>query len=201
MKIVFPTSLILISIILFFAVVDPLYNDVSKLKGDVATYNTALNNSTELQKTRDALLQKYRNISDKDKNRLNSFLPNTVNNIKFILEIEQIANIHNMPLKNIKFDDEKNQTNNQQNTTKDKNGNVVLADNTQIDSKSYGVFPVEFETEGNYDSFVSFLKDLEHNLRVMDIKSITFEVPDGTDPTLNPNIYNYTLKVETYWLK
>lgn len=200
MKILFPISLILISGILFFLIVDPLYNDVKELRMNVSTYNLALSNSTELQKSRDLLLEKYRNISQEDKYRLNKFLPNTVNNIKFILEIEQIANIHSMPLKNIKFE---NKQRSQEEKTSSSGSNMVISSN-KIDSTAYGVFPVEFITEGNYDSFVSFLKDLELNLRIMDIQSISFVVPNLVDKSnggYDPNIYSYKLKVETYWLK
>jgi hypothetical protein len=198
MRILFPISLILISIILFFLVVDPFYTEVKDLKKDVNTYNVALNNSTELQQVRDSLLETYRNIKKEDKDRLNNFLPNTVNNIKFILEVEQIANIHSMPLKNIKF-----QEGEKINEDLSSGNNVVIKDAKESDSLPYGVFPVEFITEGTFDSFILFLKDLEKNLRVMDIKSISFVVPQGvkTEGVSNPNIYSYTLKVETYWLK
>jgi len=47
---------------------------------------------------------------------------------------------------------------------------------------------------------------LEHNLRLVDVKSISFLVPAagtgaGAGATTNPNIYSYTLKIEIYWLK
>ena len=72
----------------------------------------------------------------------------------------------------------------------------------------YGIFPIEFVVDGNYDTFLAFLKDLEHNLRLVDIKSVSFVVPSAaatsavsSGVTTNPNIYSYTLKIETYWLK
>jgi len=198
MKILFPISLIIVSILLFFLVANPLYNNVQSLRVDVSIYNKALNNSTTLQKERDSLLEKYRDISDKDKARLNSFLPNTVNNIKFILEIEQIANIHGMPLKDIKFDNAQNNNNNMA------SGNNMIISTNNLKSKPYGIFPVEFVTQGSYNSFLLFLKDIEHNLRIMDIKSISFIVPNPVTKSksgINPNIYSYKLNVDTYWLK
>ncbi|MDD3662813.1 MAG: hypothetical protein PHT84_03030 [Candidatus Pacebacteria bacterium] len=201
MRILFPISLILISIILFFLVVDPLYGDVKQLRSDVSVYNKALDNATNLQKTRDALLEKYRNIKQEDKDRLAKFIPNTVNNINFILEIEQIANIHSMPLKNIKFDDKQLPENQEvENLEAD---NTLLSIDSE-DNLPYGAFPIEFVTEGRYDSFLSFLKDLEVNLRLMDIKEVSFLVPqvmEKTETGYDPNIYSYTLKVDTYWLK
>lgn len=200
MRILFPISLILVSIIIFFLVVDPLYGNVKQLRSDVSVYNKALDNATNLQKTRDALLEKYRNIKQEDKDRLAKFIPNTVNNINFILEIEQVANLHSMPLKNIKFDDKNLPENQKEENTK---GNTLLSIDSE-DNLPYGTFPIEFITEGRYDSFLSFLKDLEINLRLMDIKEVSFLVPQITDKSgtgYDPNIYSYTLKVDTYWLK
>lgn len=200
MRIFFPISLILVSIIIFFLVVDPLYGNVKQLRSDVSVYNKALDNATNLQKTRDALLEKYRNIKQEDKDRLAKFIPNTVNNINFILEIEQVANLHSMPLKNIKFDDKNLPENQKEENTE---GNTLLSIESE-DNLPYGTFPIEFITEGRYDSFLSFLKDLEINLRLMDIKEVSFLVPQITDKSgagYDPNIYSYTLKVDTYWLK
>lgn len=196
MKFIFPILFILISIIIFIFGVNPIYNEVSVLKADIVTYNTALDNSTNLQKTEDSLIKSYNEISQSDKDRLSSFLPDSVNNIQFILELERIANLHNMPIKDIKFEAKSNN-----NTSA--NPNVVVS-SVSTDNRPYGVFPIEFMTEGNYDSFILFIKDLEFNLRVADIKSISFNVPDPSSKLVadfNPNIYRYLVKVETYWLK
>ncbi len=202
MKFIFSISLIIISGALFFTIVNPLRADVSSLRTDVAAYNLALSNSTDLQKTRDSLVDTYKNIKPEDRERLEHFLPNTVNNIKFVLEIERIANIHSMPVENIRFDPQK-----VQGTTSGAapGGTTIIApSDPSSSSKSYGVFPVEFTTKGDYDTFVLLLKDLEHNLRLVDVKSVSFIVPlvDAKNTgTVDPNIYTYNIKVETYWLK
>ncbi|MDE2031123.1 MAG: hypothetical protein KGI58_02595 [Patescibacteria group bacterium] len=199
MKFIFSISILIISGALFFMVVNPLYGNVSQLRTEVAVYNTALTHSTELQKTRDQLVNTYKNIKPEDMARLEHFLPNTVNNIKFILEVERIANLHGMSIKDIKFD---NPTTTGTDTNTQSNSNVITANDPSA-SLPYGTFPIEFSTDGNYSTFTLFLKDLEHNLRLIDVKSIQFSVPtlSSTKTNLDPNIYNYTLKLETYWLK
>lgn len=202
MRSIFSILFIVISVVLFFTIINPLYGEVKQMRTDVATYNVALNNSTELQKTRDSLIDLYKNIKAEDKERLAHFLPSTIDNIKLILEIEKIANLHGMPIKNFQFDT-KSLENPDDNATN--NETVVIAKSDPEDYLDYGVFPMEFIIEGKYDTFVSFLEDLEHNLRLVDIKSISFTVPTASTTTTgtasNPNIYDYTLKVETYWLK
>ena len=196
MKLIFLILLIVLSVLTFIFGVNPLYKKVGVLKADITLYNEALNNSTDLQKRQDSLLQDYNAIREEDKDRLNNFLPSAVNNIQFILEVERIANLHNMSVKDIKFEAiKKNDT--------PVDPNTIVAEVVK-DTRPYGVFPIEFTTESDYATFVLFLKDLESNLRLMDIKSISFSVPDATIKTVvgaNPNIYTYTLKVETYWLK
>lgn len=202
MRLILPISFIIVAVVLFFVIIDPLYGDVKQLRADVNTYNIALNNSTELQKTRDSLIEVYKNIKKEDKDRLEHFLPSTINNIELILEIEKIANLHGVPIKDIKFDSTKPSEKNEASNTA--RNDVVVAENDPANYLPYGVFPLEFTVEGNYDTFLSFLQDLEHNLRLVDVKSISFTVPQsttGTINTVNPNIYSYQLKVETYWLK
>jgi hypothetical protein len=200
MKIIFPILSILIAILTFIYAINPFYKDVSLLKSDIVVYNAALDNSTDLQKKEDELIKSYNSIREVDKNRLNSLLPNEVNNIQFILEIERIANIHNMPIKDIKFDQ-----------VKAAPGASIVTSGVPTDSRPFGVFPIQFTTEGNYSDFTLFLKDLETNLRLADLRSVSFVVPAATSTDTNittatigavdPNIYKYSLKLETYWLK
>lgn len=205
MKLILSVSFIIISVALFFVFTDPIYGDIRALNTDVSAYNEALNNSTELQRTRDTLSNTYKNIPQEDKDNLAHFLPDTIGNIELILEIEKIANLYGMPVKNIKFD-----TKSLEQGTVNKD-NIVVAEKDPKDYLPYGVFPMEFVIEGRYDTFVSFLKELEHNLRLVDVKSISFVVPSpslastSTGTTTldinNPNIYSFTLQIEIYWLK
>lgn len=187
---------LILSISIFFVFIDPFYTQVKTLRTDVDTYNKALNNSTELQKTRDSLMEVYKGINQEDKDRLNHLLPNNVDNIELILEIEKIANLHGLPIGDIRFDAKISEGNNAQSGT-------VL--NPSTGNSSYGVFPLDFTIEGKYDTFILFLKDLEKNLRLVDVKSISFtssNKPSGLDGGINnSSVYNYSLKVQTYWLK
>ncbi len=193
MKIISSISFLIISIALFFFFINPTFSEVKQLRADVDTYNMALDNSTDLQKTRDSLVDIYKNIKAEDKDRLNHLLPSSIDNIELILEIEKIANLHGMPIGDVKFDTKSLDTSSTGKTisTTDANNNLP-----------YGIFPMDFTIEGRYDTFILFLKDLEHNLRLVDIKSVSFSVPtQSLSGTTDPTIFNYSLKVKTYWLK
>lgn len=199
MKYIFAFLFFIFSGALFFVVIDPIRGEVSELKKEISLYSQSLESSNLLQKTQDDLINSYNNIAEADKTRLNHFLPDTVNNIRFILEIEQLANLRGMPLRNIKFEANANKIDNPLTTT-----TIMLPEVSEKSNILYGVFPFEFTVDGNYETFLLFLKDLEHNLRLVDIKSISFDVSSVKENNPNPAIpstLSFTVKVETYWLK
>lgn len=184
---------LILSITIFFVFIDPFYSEVKTLRSEVDTYSDALNNSTELQKTRDSLVDVYKSIKQEDKDRLIHMLPNSIDNIELILEIEKIANSHGLPIGNIRFDAK---------SLEDSSSGTV---GSQGKNLSYGIFPMDFTVDGKYETFLLFLKDLEKNLRLVDVKSISFSSassPTSLDGSVESSLpYTYTLKVQTYWLK
>ena len=190
---------------LFFSIIDPFYGQVKELNEEVLAYKGALDDSMELQRIKETLVQEYKAITKENKDSLNHLLPSTIDNIGLILEVEKIANLHGMPISNIKFEAKNLEEKDPSEANKD-TGNVVVAKKNPSENLPYGVFPMEFIIEGRYSDFVSFLKDLEYNLRLIDIKSISFETPENkttskSDNNFDPNIYSYTLKAQIYWLK
>ncbi len=195
------------SVLIFFFFIDPTYGDIKTLRTNVATYNAALSNSAELEQARDTLVERYKGIKQDDIEKLSHLLPSSINNIELILEIEKIASMHGMPVSDIRFDSTMSA-----NKTEDKKADGVpqpsSGNSNPSDYLPYGVFPVEFTVEGKYDTFISFLKELESNLRLVDVKSINFSASgsgetaqNGKPTNTDLGLYRYTLKIETYWLK
>lgn len=183
--------------VLFVVFINPFYNEVISLRSDIDVYNKALSNSNDLEKTRDALVDQYKQISKEDKERLNHMLPSSINNIELILEIEKIANVYGMPIGDIRFDSKSLEGGSSSNA-----GVNPIAGGVSENSLPYGVFPMDFSVQGGYKTFVSFLKELEKNLRLVDVKAISFSSSSSkNDGEIGSDIYNYSLKVQTYWLK
>ncbi len=205
MRNLFPVILILASIGLFFTLVNPTYLEVRQLRNDVAVYDKALTNARDLENVRDELKKNYDLITKEEKDRLDHFLPNTVDNIQLILQIQKIATAHNMNLKNIKFDAPSLIKQDSNSGSK-----ASSASSSKNNALPYGIFNLEFSTDARYEDFKAFLKDLEYNIRLVNVKEISFTVPSGDKKTVfdpnsdisnDPNVYTYSLKVETYWLK
>ena len=190
-KLITPIILILIAVAAFFTFTKPLYESISTLKGEAASYDEALSNSKALESERDKLTQKYNAIGSENLSRLAKLIPESVDNIRLILEIEKLAKPYGMVLKDVKYDtveevvDPKGIT----------QALPILADSR----KGYGVWNLEFSIEGSYDNFMAFLGDMENNLRLVEVESVSFSSNTGGGP--GANVYKYGFKIKTYWLK
>lgn len=213
MRFIMPIILIGISVTVFFAFTNPIYGDISKLRAQAESYNAALSNSKELENQRDNLTVKKNAISTEDLNKLQKLLPENIDNIRLILEIEQIALPYGMVLKNVKYSttDEK-----EKDTGSPVVGSIQGVGAAQSSPKDYGIWDLEFSTAGTYSNFLNFTRDLEKNLRIVDISSIQFSSAatggsssatggsgssSSSSTTPSSESYKYDFKIKTYWLK
>src|SRR3990167_9463774 len=102
-RFVMPVILIGISIVAFFMFTNPIYNNITLLRAEVASYNQALSNSKALENERDKLTAKYNSINPDNLIKLQKLLPGNIDNIRLVLEIEQIASPYGMVLKDVKY--------------------------------------------------------------------------------------------------
>lgn len=196
MRFVIPSILIALSVISFIVFTDPTYKDIKELKLEAASYNQALDNAKSLQETRDELAAKYNSFDPNDIDRVEKLLPDSVDNIRLIIEIEKIAAKYGMILKQVKYDTFETNATDTAGVTKETKGDALLS------NREYGEFELQFSTEGEYSKFLSFLSDLEESLRIVDISNVSFSsTSDITTTGLSSGSYKYDFTVKTYWLK
>src|SRR3989338_2233673 len=174
-KLIVPIILIAVAVGLFVTFTNPLYREVVLLREGAKSYDEALDNSKALENERDMLTQKYNTIDPGNLAKLEKLLPENVDNIRLILEIEKIALPYGMGLR----------------------GGAAPVEPT---NRNYGTWTLEFSTSGTYGNFLSFVRDLERNLRVVDISSIAFSSNISPAGPFS-EIYQYRFKIKTYWLK
>jgi Tfp pilus assembly protein PilO len=199
MRFIVPLIMLAVSVGLFFTYTQKTWISIQELRTKQTEYNDALTNANELEQVRNDLLAKYNAFDPSSIEKLKKLLPDNVDNIKLILEINEVAFKYGMLLKNVKFDA----------TDQNSNSSSVQERNSSIaqKNKSYGTFDVEFSSEGTYSNFVSFMSDLEKSLRIVDVNAITFSSPElpqtlgGVSPSKPKDSYKYDFKISTYWLK
>lgn len=200
-RFIIPIILIGIAVTFFLIFTNPTYNDILTLNKEITSYNEALDNSKMLENERDKLTAKYNAINPENLMKLQKLLPENIDNVRLILEIGQIALPYGMVLKDVKY-----------NVTKKEETEGITAKKTVVQSgtagkasPNYGIFDLEFSTSGTYNNFINFTKNLESNLRIVDISSVVFSSNTENavnNPKTNPSeIYKYVFKIKTYWLK
>ena len=193
-KFIMPTILIGLSIALFFTFTNPLYGDILLLREEMTAYNEALDNSKALEKERDKLTQKYNSIGGENLTKLQKLLPESIDNIRLVLEIEKLASPYGMVLKDVKYDAAQKESTVSPGIIQ---GEII----NQNLRKDYGIWNLEFSTEGSYGNFINFVKSIENNLRIVDVVSVSFSSGSSSGSGALSDVYKYGFRVKTYWLK
>lgn len=184
MKNIISIIVIVVSIATFVLVVQPQYAEIQEMQKTETELERVLDNARRLQSLRDDLLEKRKNIANTDIRRLEKLIPESADNVKLILEFEQISNRNNLSIQAasaVKDDD---------------NGDSGGQQTFDIETNDYGVITLDFTLQGSYNDFVSFLQDIEKNLRITDIRSLSISPSDAND-----NGYSFDISIDTYWLK
>jgi hypothetical protein len=169
--------LVLASFGLFFGYIDPTYVHIKESKVQKEEYDRALNNSKELQAERDKLLEKFNQISKLDKTKLGKMLPDNIDNVRLLIDMDEMAKTFGMRIRGFKA------------------GASDRSETIGRDGSQYGVLTVTFSTTATYNTFLAFLHDLERSLRILDVTAIQFASNDTSQ------LYDYGVTVRTYWLK
>ncbi len=208
-RFIMPVILIGIAITGFFTFTSPMYQEINGKRAEAASYDEALGNSKALESERDKLTKKYNAISKENLDRLMKMLPENVDNIRLILEIEKLAAPYGMLLRDVKYDTEVKDV-----AAKPTPASVAITNTPSAapsSRKDYGTWELQFSTTGTYTNFLNFLNSLERNLRMVDIVSIRFSSVDSPVGVSSGGAslsqgsastpYKYEFRIKTYWLK
>lgn len=155
----------------------PFFQKIKDLKAQAASFNEALANSKQIQATRDDLLSQYNLISQDDLGRLNKILVPQTDSLKFVIEMEKILQRDGMILKSISITS---------GAEKNKGDTAPPAEN-----RPFGTIPMSLKIAGSYQALFSFLGDMERNLHLTDINSLSFS--SGT-----ADFYEFNVEIVWY---
>jgi Tfp pilus assembly protein PilO len=176
-----PIILVALAVGLFAIYTNPAYQADKGVLVDVRAYNDALTKSRELREVRDEKIAAFNTFKPEDKDRLQRVLPDNVDNIHLIIDINNIAARHGLALKNVTLGTISDSPANRNALAVGSSGNPV------------GSVTLGFTVAASYDDMLTFITDLEHSLRVMDIEKIDFTAQDK-------DLTDYSFSIRTYWL-
>ena len=179
-RLLIPAMLVALAIGLFVMYINPAYQEVKVLSAEAASYDDALNKSQELRQKRDELIKKRNTFSNENQRRLEYLLPDNVDNIRLIIDINNIAARRSLTLKNVEIG-------NLGGRSGERSALAVGSSGDPIGSVELG-----FSVTAGYDNFVAFMQDLVSSLRLVDVEKISVK-PDG-------DLGDYKVTIRTYWL-
>ncbi len=168
---------------LFFVYTKPAYDGLKAKQVQIERYDLALDKAAELQRLKQELLARYNSFNAADIERLHKLLPDHVDNVRLVLDLDTLASKNGLALQNISVSSP------QDSATADA-GITIGAEMATYDSLT-----MSFQTTGTYDRFIVFLAELEESLRIVDIEKLNINaVGSGVG-------YTFDITLRTYWLK
>lgn len=173
------------AVALFFLYTKPAYDGVATLRSENESYDLALEKAAELQRLKQSLLSRYNAFNPADIERLHKLLPDHVDNVRLVLDLDTLASKHGIALQNVVIS--------RPNAAEEGRGNTIGPSQRTFESLTF-----QFSTTGTYDSFKTFLTDLEESLRIVDV--VDLSIAAAAVQTGEP-VYSYNVTLRTYWLR
>lgn len=180
---ILPVVIILIALGLFFGYVHPTYTgSVAELRTEIRSYDSALEAADAYREREAELLAEKNAIPAEGLARIEAFLPDGVDNVQLILDLNALADRTDMLLSDFditEVDQDFDETNPER---------IPLASDGLVEAIELSVSGV-----GSYESFKTFLDGVEWSLRPLDLVELNISQSDT-------GIYNYDMHFRIYWL-
>lgn len=171
-----PVTAFLIGVLLFSLYVNPTYTgSIASAQAAIAGDDQALTASAQYAQKQNELVSAEKSIDPDALVRLEQFLPDSVNNVGLILDLDALAARDGLTLTSI---------------------NVAAGQSeaaTTVSSAPYGSVDMSLSASGSYRAFRSFLASIEQSSRLLDVRQLNVS---GSDT----GVYTYTMNLRLYWL-
>lgn len=176
--------LIISSFVIYFYIAKPLYsgsnsflispgNDVKSLISKRADYDKTIDAVSDVFKQSDAAKKQYESLSDADKKNILTMVPVSVNEIKLMAEITNLATLSGIKMEGMGI--------------KDKGVNK---------KENFGEYIVSFNFLDTYSNFKKSMTVWENSMRLFKVDAITF-TPAATED----EVTKFNVSLSTYYMK
>jgi Tfp pilus assembly protein PilO len=180
MKVLIPLIALIASGVIFFGPTRGAIEDTKPLTTKRTDLNEALVNARKIQEVRESLQNRYNAFKAEDLTRLQKMIPSHVDNVRLVIDINNMAAQYGMTLKNIEIgqgvEDAQNPS----------LGTITGDGPDHLDMR--------FSVTGSYDAMKLFIADLGKSLRIVEVTDMTFSGGDK-------DLYDFSISIRTYWLQ
>lgn len=168
---------------IFFWYVNPTWTGtIADLKTAIAADDSALAAAARFEQHKQKLAEAYDSMSEEDKKRLNTLLPDSPQNIGLIIDLNALAAEKGITVSNINVDASE----------------IAPAQTTDTGApaapNSEQPLDVNITAVGTYSTLKAFLSGLAQSGRLLDLRELSIQ---GSDT----GVYTYGIRLRTYWLR
>jgi hypothetical protein len=175
---ILPTLALFISVGMFFAYVNPTWRGpIAETKAAIALTDQALEAAEEYKMQQNALAAKRDSIDPESLRRLELFLPDSVDNVGLILDLNALAARSGLSLTNI-----------------DVVSNELTAPEGEQAASPIGSVNLTLSAAGTFSALETFLERIEASARLLDVQEI---IVKGS----STGVYSYQMVIRLYWLR
>lgn len=161
-----PILSIVIAVALFFFFTKPMFAEIGAIQDETDEYRQAVEKATLFNETLQDLVNRRNALTAHQMERLEALVPDSIDQVKALVDIEAIIRSHGMLFGNIDVED------------------TVVADDVapvervgvrNISEDDFVTSHITFEFIGTYEQFRAALADIEKSLVMLEIIEISFE--------------------------
>jgi Tfp pilus assembly protein PilO len=165
-----PIFSIVIAVVVFMFFTKPMFAEIKSLQGKTEQYEDAANKAQELNAALAEKLSNKRSYSTENLERLNALVPESINEVTVLTDLNELARTHNMLFGNINVEEE---------DTTEVDVDPGKAISQTISYHDITSTSLSFSLIGTYDQFKAFLADVERSLVMMEVVEIEFMAGEG----------------------
>lgn len=178
---------------LFFGYVHPTYTgSISALDSEIKSYDAALDAADRFREREAALSAERAAIPPEGLARLEAFLPDGVDNVQLILDLDALASRSGLSLTD--FDVATGDVSTDS-TSPNPGGAILPGEGVELGSaEPVDSIDLSVTATGTYGSLRAFLTGVERSLRLLDLVELTVEDSET-------GVYSYDMTFRLYWLR
>lgn len=196
------TIILLIVFVVIVMFLDlPAYNKVGFLKNEIEKYSQFLEEKEELLVKVGQLKEIYES-REEEINKVYYVLPPSADIPSLIVQFEALVSENGLILGNLSFSQVQAAKKTSKVTWEEGEGEELDAVVETEVQKTYQSLGISLSLTGSYQSFKSLLKALEYNIRLMNIKSISFSSAtktSGGEEEAGIPTYTFAVSLEAYF--
>lgn len=179
-----PIIVIIICIAAYYLYLSPSYTELKTVMEDRDKFADVLEKAKNISTKRDEVLSEYKSISVDDIEKMKKVVPLKFDGPSLANDINSLASRYNTSIGS--FDYTLSPENNSEVAQEEKN------------PTPYQKIKISFTMKATYPQFISFLKDLEKNLQLIDVYLIKI-TPDSQDE--DSGTLGFSVEANTYSLR